>query len=73
MHLFEIIEDLEKKIVEYYVLQDNKRYGWTVLQNIKTKVDYILNNHNEDEWSKEYYKLLGEKADELKINRKAKI
>lgn len=73
MHLIDLIEDVESKIVSYYKNNDNKRYGWTVLQNLKTKVDYIVgDNAEENIWSKEYYKLLSEKADELKIKRKLK-
>jgi hypothetical protein len=69
MHIHERIKKVEKAIIEYYTKQDNIQFGRTVLQNIKTKVDYILDRPSYDEWNVEYFKQLCDKSDELKIKR----
>jgi len=58
------IDGLEKAIVEHYVSLGEKRKGWTVLQNIKSHVDYT---HGDEDWNVYYFKKLSEKVDELKI------
>lgn len=69
MQIEDRIDSLEKAIVEYYVNIDEKRKGWTVLQNIKSHVDYT---HGDEDWNVYYFKKLSEKVDELKIRNLVK-
>lgn len=65
MLLEDRIEKLEKAVVEYYINIGEKRKGWTVLANIKSYVDYTIDN--DDDWNVLYFKNLSDKVDELKI------
>jgi len=64
MQLDDRINKLEKAIVDYHVNIGERRKGWTVLQNIKSHVDYT---HGDEDWNVYYFKKLSEKVDELKI------
>jgi len=69
MQITEKIDGLEKAIVEHFIRLEEKRKGWTVLQNLKSKVDYT---HGDEDWNVFYFKLLSEKVDELKIRNLVK-
>ena len=69
MLLSDRIQKLEKLIVQYFIDKDEKRVGWTVLQNIKIGIDYTLACDDGEDWNIEYFKQLVKKADELGIKR----
>lgn len=69
MHIVDRIDGLEKAIVEYYIGIGERRKGWTVLQNIKSDVDYT---HGDDDWNVVYMKKLSNKIEELKIKNPIK-
>lgn len=69
MDILNLIDGLEKAIVEHYINIDEKRKGWTVLQNLKSEVDYT---HGDEKWEVCYLKKLSDKVDELNIRNLVK-
>ena len=66
MYLDEHIERYEKAIRKFYMADYGLHKGWTELQNIKSKVDYLISPGSD--WLTSYFKELQKYAEERKIS-----